>query len=123
MNPMQRGYVKIGNNSLRAVFPTTAEGKRVGMMGRRFDTEFQCMVFQFDTVERSFWMKNCIIPLDMIFVLDGVVSSIAHSCPPCLNEPCPSYKGMGQEVIEVDGGEFHRLGINVGDSVKYLYSS
>ena len=112
-------YVQIGTNVFKASVPTTAEGRRLGMMGRRFNGEFNCMLFRFEDIHRSFWMKNCIIPLDMIFVLDGVVSSIAHSCPPCITEPCPFYKGMGQEVIEVEGGECRRLGITVGDSVNY----
>lgn len=110
--------LKVGNVMLRAAVPKTAEGKRLGMMGRRFDSGFNAMLFQFNDISRSFWMKNCIIPLDMIFVLDGVVSSIVPSCPPCVSEPCPSYKGMGQEVIELEGGQAAKLGITVGDSVK-----
>ena len=83
---MNYGHVKIGNVVMKAAIPTTMEGKRSGMMGARFNSGFQCMVFQFKDVRRSFWMKNCIIPLDMIFVLDGVVSSIEHMCPPCTAE-------------------------------------
>jgi len=116
---MNYGHVKIGNVTMKAAIPTTMEGKRLGMMGARFNSGFQCMVFQFEDIRRSFWMKNCIIPLDMIFVLDGVVSSIEHMCPPCNADPCPSYKGMGQEVIEVMGGTCKQLGITVGDTVKY----
>jgi len=112
-------YVQIGTIVLKAAVPTTAEGKRKGMMGRRFDSDFNCMVFTFEDDQRSFWMKNCIIPLDMIFVKDGVVTSIAHSCPPCSVEPCPSYTGIGQQVIEVMGGVCKSLGIDVGDRVRY----
>ena len=116
---MNYGHVKIGNVTMKAAIPTTMEGKRLGMMGARFNSGFQCMVFQFEDIRRSFWMKNCIIPLDMIFVLDGVVSSIEHMCPPCNADPCPSYKGMGQYVIEVMGGTCKQLGITVGETVKY----
>jgi len=112
-------YIQIGEVVLNAAVPKTAEGKRLGMMGRRFDSGFDAMLFQFEDIHRSFWMKNCIIPLDMIFVLDGVVSSIAYNCPPCTTDPCVSYKGLGQDVIEVEGGRCQALGIAVGDAVKY----
>ena len=112
-------YVQIGTVVLKAAVPTTAEGKRQGMMGKRFDSGFNCMVFAFDDEQRSFWMKVCIIPLDMIFVKDGFVTSIAHSCPPCTADPCPKYNGIGQQVIEVEGGVCKQLGIDVGDKVRY----
>jgi uncharacterized membrane protein (UPF0127 family) len=118
-------YVQIGTIVLKAAVPTTAEDKRKGMMGQRFDSGFNCMVFAFDdgSEQRSFWMKGCIIPLDMIFVKDGVVTSIAHMCPPCAADPCPVYKGVGQQVIEVEGGVCRSLGIDVGDRVKYYETS
>jgi len=116
-------YVQIGTVVLKAAVPNTSEGKRKGMMGQRFDSGFNCMVFAFEDDQRSFWMKGCIIPLDMIFVKDGIVTSIAHMCPPCTTDPCPSYKGIGQQVIEVEGGVCRQLGIDVGDRVKYYEKS
>jgi uncharacterized membrane protein (UPF0127 family) len=112
-------YVQIGTNVFKASVPTTAEGRRLGMMGRRFDGDFNCMLFRFGDIHRSFWMKDCIIPLDMIFIRDGVVTSIAHMCPPCSGDACPSYKGIGEDVIEVEGGVCRDLGIGAGDRVKY----
>lgn len=51
------------------------------------------MIFLFpQTGEYPFWMKNTLIPLDMIWI-DGEhrIVHIAHDVPPCRVDPCPSY--------------------------------
>lgn len=54
-----------------------------GMMGRTFSNRFAAVLFVMPTEESSFWMKNCIIPLDVIFIQNGIVTKIYHNCPPC----------------------------------------
>jgi uncharacterized membrane protein (UPF0127 family) len=65
----------------------------------------------------SMWMKNTVIPLDMLFVADdGRVTRIArHTVPLSLD----SITSMGPviAVIELGGGEAERLGIETGARV------
>ena len=61
-----------------------------------------------------FWMKNTIIPLDMIWVDTAhKVVSVQHDVPPCKADPCPSYPptGAARYVLETAAGvaKKHRL--------------
>jgi uncharacterized membrane protein (UPF0127 family) len=65
------------------------------------------MLFLFDDIaERSFWMKDCLIPLDIIFMVRGQVSEVYENCPPCTVEPCEHYVGLADKVLELNGGEY-----------------
>ena len=90
------------------------------MMGKTFNKNFNSMLFVMDKRNNSFWMKNCIIPLDVIFINDGKITSIHHSCEPCTKTPCKMYKGFGQLIIEVEGGTCKKNNFKKGDEV-YIY--
>ncbi|GAA4021945.1 hypothetical protein GCM10022280_23170 [Sphingomonas swuensis] len=67
----------------------------------------------------SFWMKNTLIPLDMIFIRpDGTISSIAENTVPLSLEPVTSLESVGA-VLELAGGRSSQLGIKAGDTVKW----
>jgi uncharacterized membrane protein (UPF0127 family) len=83
-----------------------------GMMGKIFRNQaFDALLFVMKTPESAFWMKHCIVPLDVVFIHDGKISKIYHSCPPCTKDPCKTYKGVGDLVMELPGGTCKRLGI------------
>ena len=104
-----------------------------GMMGRKFDGIFSGMLFvpikplatknpnvaQTLPITQTFWMKNCIIPLDVIFIKNGKINNIHHSCPPCPQGvvDCPTYKGVGDLVLELEGGMSKRLQFKKGQTV------
>lgn len=92
-----------------------------GMMKKRFDENFNGMFFLMpESTEQSFWMYNCIIPLDIIMIDNGVINEIHHNCLPCnQKDNCKSYKGIGSEVLEVSGGTCKKLGIKKGDRVSF----
>lgn len=78
------------------------------------------MLFVYDTPQSvSFWMRNTLIPLDMVFVDEnGVVRSI-HSMAQPLDET-PIFGGEGiQFVLEINGGMAERLGLSVGDEMQH----
>jgi uncharacterized membrane protein (UPF0127 family) len=58
--------VKIKNNQFNVKVCNSRKEIEEGMMGKSFDG-FDGMLFFMSTGEHSFWMKNCIIPLDIIF--------------------------------------------------------
>jgi uncharacterized membrane protein (UPF0127 family) len=65
-------------------------------------------------------MKNCTIPLDIIYIDNQIISKVHHNCPPCVDEDCENYCGRGYFILEVEGGTCKNLGIKKGDSVKFL---
>ncbi|MCU0255790.1 MAG: DUF192 domain-containing protein [Vicinamibacterales bacterium] len=97
---------------------TDAERQR-GLMFRERMAPNEGMVFVFDQDGTyPFWMKNTLIPLDMIWVdRDYRIVDIAHSVPPCKADPCPSYghKGSATYVVEVVSGFARQRGVKVGD--------
>ena len=69
----------------------------------------------------SFWMKNTMIPLDMLWLdSGGRVVHIAHAVP-CVQDPCPHYTpaAKARYVLEVNGGYAKAHGIVVGDKADF----
>jgi uncharacterized membrane protein (UPF0127 family) len=67
----------------------------------------------------SFWMKNTLIPLDMLFLkADGRIAHIAHKAVPMDETPIDSGAAV-KAVLEVNGGTANALGIKEGDRVEY----
>ncbi|MEB3343287.1 DUF192 domain-containing protein [Okeania sp.] len=98
----------------------TPQEQAMGLMYRTELADDQGMLFSFDPPRKvNFWMKNCQIYLDMIFIRSGLVKAIAVDVPPCLSDPCPTY-GSGvpvDQVIEVRGRRTTQLGLKVGDQI------
>ena len=94
---------------------------RLGMMGKRFNGAFDALLFVMHRTESAFWMKNCIVPLDVVFIDKGVITKIHHNCPPCTTAAaeCVSYPGVGNLVMELPGGECKRLRIRAGTRVSF----
>lgn len=66
-----------------------------------------------------FWMKNCLIPLDMVFMdAQAKVVFVADHVPICTADPCPDYGPpptvMVQLVLELGAGEAARHGLHPG---------
>jgi uncharacterized membrane protein (UPF0127 family) len=69
------------------------------------------------------WMKNCLVPIDMIW-LNGQnrILAIEHSAPPCHREPCPAYGPFinTHTVLELRGGTAVEEGLKIGDNLEIL---
>ena len=98
----------------------TSEEQAMGLMYRNKLAPDRGMVFPFDPPRNaSFWMRNTLIPLDMIFVrADGSIANIAANTVPYSEEPVPS-DGPVKAVLEIAGGRTAELGIKPGDMVKW----
>lgn len=68
---------------------------------------------------RSFWMRNTVMPLDLLFIgADGLVSNIAANATPYSEESIPS-DGPVVAVLELVGGRAAELGIMPGARVTW----
>ncbi len=99
--------------------PDDAEEHMRGLMFREHLPWNAGMLFAFNSEEsRAFWMKNTLIPLDMIFVDDNSeIVDIIENVPPCEQDPCPVYPSEepAQYVLEVNAGFVQQNGVQVGD--------
>ncbi len=98
---------------------STAEQQSMGLMFRRSLGPNKGMIFPFDPPQfASFWMKNTLIPLDMIFIrADGKIARIATAKP--LDETPVLSGDTIVAVLEIRGGRSAQLGIRAGDKVDW----
>jgi uncharacterized membrane protein (UPF0127 family) len=78
------------------------------------------MLFPYEPPQNaSFWMKNTLIPLDIIFIrADGTIAMIAADTVPMSLDPIASLEPVGA-VLEIAGGRAAELGVQAGDKVTW----
>lgn len=93
-----------------------------GLMFRRSLAADAGMLFDFKApTSVTMWMKNTLIPLDMLFLDEhGRVSDIHERAVP-LSTDIIAPRGPARYVIELNGGTVARLGIKPGDQVTSPY--
>ena len=98
----------------------TPEQKRTGLMFRREMADDYGMLFPYeDEGVRTMWMRNTVLPLDMIFIAaDGRIVTIAEDTVP-FSEEIVSSQFPVKAVLEVNAGIVDRLDISVGDRVEH----
>ena len=98
---------------------TSAEQAK-GLMFRTAMGADEGMLFPMEPPrDASFWMKNTVIPLDIVFIgRDGRILNIAAKTAPYSEEPVPSV-GPVKAVLELNGGRAAELGIAPGDRVTW----
>ncbi len=94
------------------------EERAQGLMYRRSLDADAGMLFDFGaTAPVAMWMKNTLIPLDMLFVAaDGVIVNIAQRTVPQSLNTIPSAQPV-RFVLEVAGGTTSKLKIKPGDKL------
>jgi uncharacterized protein len=110
--------------ALRLDLAITPEEQERGLMFVDFLPDDRGMLFLYKSDEtRSFWMKNCKIPLDLLWLAaDGTVVDISAKVPPCAVDPCPTYESSrpARYTLEVRGGLATEKGLKIGDRVLLL---
>lgn len=120
-DPPQSGLIPItipGGAVIHAELANTPQKRAEGLMYREHLADDRGMLFTFLQAQAwVFWMKNTKIPLDMLFFnAERKLVSVQHRVPPCLGDPCPAYSSgaPARYVLELNGGQAEKLGLNPG---------
>jgi uncharacterized membrane protein (UPF0127 family) len=99
----------------------TEPARERGLMFRDNMPADHGMLFLFDdNAVRTFWMKNCRMPLDILYFDDKYkLVSVQQRVPACRSEPCPVYpsEGAAKYVLELNAGTADKLGVKPGDTL------
>lgn len=107
-------------HTFRVEVAGTPQEQAKGLMFRTAMGADEGMIFPMNPPRgASFWMRNTVIPLDIIFVgVDGRISNIAAGAVPYDETPLSS-TGLVKGVLELNGGRAAQLGIAAGDRVEW----
>jgi len=109
--------------SFKVEIASTSIQHQKGLMHREYLPEDRGMLFVFKQEQPlSFWMKNTLIPLDIIYISqDKKVVSIRANALPCKKDPCPLYpsKEKAMYVLEVKADLAEKFGIEKGATVEF----
>lgn len=115
----QESKLTIGEQSFYIETADTSDLRQQGLMYRESMPANRGMLFVWENEQpRTFWMKNTLIPLDMIWIngLNEIVD--IQAAEPCKVENCPHYSGKApaKYVLELNQGV---LRATVGDMVDF----
>jgi uncharacterized membrane protein (UPF0127 family) len=116
---VSRAEVKFpGGRVIAAEIADTPERVTYGYMFRTEVRDDDGMIFVFaDPDVHAFWMKNTLVPLDIVWLDDKFnVVYIQSATPPCKSDPCPSYGSLRKAsyVLELKSGVAGREGLKAG---------
>jgi uncharacterized protein len=115
----------IGKRTILLEEANSQEEQAIGLMYRRSMPIDHGMLFNFEpATPAQFWMKNTLIPLDIIFIYKGEIKNIQFNVPPCKADPCPSYgpnnSVLIDRVLELNAGQAKVLGLKEGSRLEFL---
>jgi uncharacterized membrane protein (UPF0127 family) len=99
----------------------TEEELKRGLMFRKELSLDSGMLFVFDKEKiYPFWMKNTLIPLDIIWLNEEKeIVFISKNTPPCLENNCKSIlpDKESKYVLEINGGVSDKINLEIGDKL------
>jgi uncharacterized membrane protein (UPF0127 family) len=121
LRPLQPLQILTGKGAAKFMveFADTDRTREYGLMCRKALAPDRGMLFDFkqpvDGV--AFWMRNTLIPLDIVYIRpDGTVLSIARNVPPLNETPVPA-GGRIRAVLELAAGRAAQVGVLPGDRI------
>ena len=115
-----KATVEIGNQGyiLSVEVASTEKQRSIGLMYRdHLDlSKGMLFVFEYPAMQRV-WMKNTLIPLDVLFVsAKGEIVSIHKGLQPCVKKSCEIYDSVGiaKYMLEVNAGVVEKQKLKVG---------
>ena len=114
--------ISFDNGSTFSVeYAQTDEERAKGLMFKESMADDEGMLFIFDEEKsRRFWMKNTLIPLDIIFLDENkTVVFIHENAQPCKEDPCKLYESPpAKYVFEINGGLTKKKNIVIGSQLR-----
>jgi uncharacterized membrane protein (UPF0127 family) len=112
-----------GNKKLKTItmeIAKTEAARNQGLMYRKTMPDSCGMLFIFDNMQPlSFWMKNTILPLDIIFIDDQFkIITIAKNTVPYSEQSIPA-AGNGMYVVEVNAGFTDKYHVTEGNTITF----
>lgn len=121
---LREGEMKIAETPILVELALDSASQARGLMYRKEMPENSGMLFMFaEEVPLSFWMKNTLIPLDIIYINEqGDVVHIA-TAQPCKIQNCPSYPSVypAKYVLELNAGRAAELGLSPGNNINWTW--
>lgn len=115
--------VSINDVTFQVTLAEDDNSRAMGLMYQESLPDDQGMLFIFpDSRPRAFWMKNTLIPLDILYFNHNLVLvSIQADVPPCRSTTtrCPNYPSEkpAKYVLEINAGLATKYGFKVGDQM------
>src|SRR3989344_451118 len=114
---LERKIVEIDKKIISVEIADNELERSKGLMFRESLCENCGMLFVYDeNGERSFWMKNTLIPLKIIFIDENFIVTDVENAEPCKTDVCDNYNGYGKYVLEVNP----EIEVMVGNKVKIV---
>lgn len=113
------------NHCFNIELASTVEEQKRGLTFRENLDLDKGMLFVFKKeAKHSFWMKNTLIPLDIIWInKNKEVVFISQDAQPCEKDPCPSImpNKEAKYVLEINAGISKNIGLDIGDKISFEY--
>jgi len=110
------------NNCFEVELAITQEEQMRGLMFRKSLDKNKGMLFVFPEEDAyPFWMKDTLIPLDIIWInKNKEIVFISENTPPCKENNCPiiSTDQKAKYVLEINAGISKEVGLKVGDRLE-----
>ena len=120
LRPLEALQIKTdkGVSSFQVEIADSEREREYGLMCRKSLAADRGMLFLFPSAAlQAFWMRNTLIPLDIIYIgANGRVVSITRNARPLDESPQPS-TGPAKFVLELAGGRAAQIGLLPGDRV------
>lgn len=113
-------YVLINGKKIKVEIADSELEREKGLMYRESLDENSGMLFIFpDSKTRGFWMKNTLIPLDILFIDDSLKIVDIKTAIPCYSEPCAIYTSNlpAKYVLEVNSGFSKHNNLSIGERI------
>ena len=116
--------VKIGGEVVTVEIADTQAKRTAGLMTRKHLAPDAGMLFIFDEpTEPVFWMKDCFISLDIIFIKGNKIVNMYTDVPPCPEDTiCDQYPSAAvvDKVLEVNAGFAKKHDVKINDEVEFV---
>lgn len=115
--------ILLAGHKFNVEIASTEAAREHGLMYRTQMAADHGMLFVYQNAKpRRFWMKNTLIPLDILFFdAQQRLINVSVDTPPCKSEPCPTYQSVAPAmyVLELNAGEANKLGVKPGVTFRY----